>query len=446
VAKKRKVSAKQRAAARRNIKKAHAARRCRTKLKKIRHRKARRNPIAAAAAEAKRKSAKRVRAGKKAARTRKRNAGKRSGARKSPRRGKSSRAAKKAARTRARNKARRRAAARKGARKRSATRAYHRSSMSHKSYDYNKDPYAGETRRRRRKRSKHRKNPIPLAAAAPRRRRRRSSKRRVTRRRRKNPIAAAAPRRRKHRHHGRRRNPIGNPLVGGHVANPITGPAEFAAGVFGVAFGFGLASLGDRLIVTHALSTATPPMDAPAQGQIYNTESVQTALWSNFSTLGWKRMAMAFGAVVLPLGAAHVVRQHMALKSFFQLAGFGALGRTAGKMFDDGVAQMLNTNATAQRLYAPEIAATAKLNASNLAAPTPAVAGTFAGLPQGFRQPPPPPPPPVAAPRQFAGVPQSPQQPQQEAGGYVQPPVPAPTSMRYHERVNFHLMNPDGVD
>ena len=436
---KRRVSAKQRAAARRNIKKAHAARKCRTKLKHIRKRKSRRNPIAAAAAETKRghrkgrrKSAKRVRAGKKAARTRKRRHGggkRRGGARKSSKR---SRAAKKAARTRARNKAHRRAAARRGARKSHATRAYKRTSRVSKREkdELDRGGYGYETRRRRKRRKarRRRKNPIAASAAmTPRRRRRRTH-----RRSRRNPV-------RRHRHHARRRrNPIGNPLVGGHVANPISGPMEFVAGFLGVGFGFGLASLGDRLVVTHALNAAN--QDAPAQGQIYNSESPATPLWSNFSTLGWKRMAMAFGAVVLPLGAAHVVRKHMGLKSFFQLAGFGALGRTAGKMMDDGVAALATSNATAQRLYAAEIAATAKMNAANLAALPPAPPATFAGVPGAPQQPQTRP----AAPPPMQFAPPAPPAPPQRQEGYVQPNVPASTSVRLPpDRVNFHLMNPD---
>jgi hypothetical protein len=175
----------------------------------------------------------------------------------------------------------------------------------------------------------------------------------------------AMERRRHRRHHHRRRNPL---------PNPISGVMEFVGGVLGVGAGFGLASLFDRIAITHALSTTN--QDAPAQGQIYNSEALLQPIWAS-----WQRLAWAGGAIVAPLVLARFVHTHTGVKSFLQLMGFGALGRTAGKAVDDAVAQTMSSNVTVQRLYSGEIAATAKMNAANLAALPPAPPATFAGLP-----------------------------------------------------------------
>ena len=249
------------------------------------------------------------------------------------------------------------------------------------------------------------------------------------RRRRRNPIAAAPRRRRSSRskfrrsngrfkRHSRKRHYVKahttrkgvhvrrhmrNPLIHGNpIANPITGPVEFISGIFGVGAGFGLASFADRLVTTHALSTTG--QDAPAVGQIYNSEALLAPLWANMSTIGWKRLAAAAGSVVVPLAAASAFKSHMGWKVFFQLMGYGALGRTAGKMFDDGIAAAMGTQPLAQRLYGGEVAAAAKLTAATSAALPAAAPATFAGLPMGgavrqafplpvgqFAPPPPPP-------------------------------------------------------
>jgi hypothetical protein len=171
--------------------------------------------------------------------------------------------------------------------------------------------------------------------------------------------------RRRHRRHHRRRNPL---------PNPISGMMEFVGGVLGVGAGFGLASLFDRIAITHALSSTS--QDAPAQGQIYNSEALLQPIWAS-----WQRLAWAGGAIVAPLVLARFVHTHTGVKSFLQLMGFGALGRTAGKAVDDAVAATMTSNITVQRLYSGEIAATAKMNAANLAALPPAPPATFAGLP-----------------------------------------------------------------
>jgi hypothetical protein len=151
---------------------------------------------------------------------------------------------------------------------------------------------------------------------------------------------------------------------------------EFLGGVLGVGAGFGLASFVDRMIITHALTNG---QDAPAQGTIYNSEVLLTPLW--YGPNAWKRMLGAAGAVFAPLFAARFVNKHQGMKVFFQLMGFGALGRTAGKAMDDAVASLMSSNTTVQQLYSGELAATAKMNAANLNALPPAPPATFAGTP-----------------------------------------------------------------
>jgi hypothetical protein len=400
VVRKKRISTKARRAALRNLKKARAARRGGKRRRK--------NPVAAGEARrrsSKRKSAKRVRAGKKAARTRKRHKAERRGTKRRSSKRRSSkrrsghrvspkrrRAALKAARTRKRRRDTQYDDIQGAAYERKRRRKRRKSSSKRR----RKNPVSAATEAPRRRRRKRRKNPVS-AAESPRRRKprrrkgrglhytgkprtrrrrandaRRGVDRRKRRRIRRNPVARE--RRRHRRSHSRRRR---NPLP-----NPISGMMEFVGGVLGVGTGFGLASLVDRILVTHALTTATTSTqgggtDAPAVGQIYNSEALLTPIWSS-----WQRMAGAVGAIAAPLVAARFVTVHTGLKTFFQLAGFGALGRTAGKAMDDAVAQVMSTNASVQRLYAGEIAAKAKMTAAATTA-LPAIApGTFAGLPR----------------------------------------------------------------
>ena len=379
-------------------------------------------------------------------------------------------AAQKAARTRARNHTKRVRAAKKAALTRKNKRTM-KASGAH--YDADTDTYIAAERRRskrsarrnplKRRRSKaaaettskrKRKNPIAKRRAASVKRKNPIAKRRAAR---KNPIVAEAKKHKGRKHHSYRRHGtkkrayhhvkgysykrkgktvrvhrhMRNPLIHGNpIHNPITGPMEFMGGFLGVGFGFALASLGDRLVTTHALNASN--QDAPAVGQIYNSEMIDTPLWANFSTEGWKRLAMAFGAVVLPLGAASAVKTHNGLKTFFQLMGMGALGRTAGKLVDDSIAHLMSTNVTVQRLYAPEVAATTKLTSATTTALPAAAPATFAGLPfqpvvRRIANAPaplqaPPPPAPVGKPQTAAIT-------QNAAPQYTNPPVPASLSL-----------------
>jgi hypothetical protein len=191
---------------------------------------------------------------------------------------------------------------------------------------------------------------------------------------RRNPVAKE---RRRRRGHGRRRR---NPLP-----NPISGMMEFIGGVLGVGAGFGLASFVDRMLTTHALTGTAGATsqggltDSPAVGQIYNSEAMLLPIWSS-----WQRLAGAGASIVAPLVLARFAGNHPGLKSFLQLAGFGALGRTAGKAMDDAVASTMATNASVQRFYSGEIAAKAKLATAATTALPAAAPGMFAGLPRGM--------------------------------------------------------------
>lgn len=150
------------------------------------------------------------------------------------------------------------------------------------------------------------------------------------------------------------------------------------AGVFGVASGYVIASGGDRFYMTHALTGSVVNgqanlTDTPPAGSIYNSEALSLPIWSS-----WGRLGVAALSVGAPLLVASQVRSS-AWKSFFQLAGFGALARTAGKAADDGVAAlaMKMPNPTLVRLYAPEMAA---INAVAMGQQAAAPAGTFARL------------------------------------------------------------------
>lgn len=149
--------------------------------------------------------------------------------------------------------------------------------------------------------------------------------------------------------------------------------------VLGVATGYVLASGADRYLSTAPIS-GSGAQEQPPAGSIYNSEAVALPIWSS-----WQRLLAGAASVGVPLIIAGMLR-NPAGKSFFQLAGFGALARTAGKAADDGLAmvamKMTTPNPTLVRLYAPEIAAVAK--AASVIPPNqlpPAQTATFAGLP-----------------------------------------------------------------
>lgn len=148
------------------------------------------------------------------------------------------------------------------------------------------------------------------------------------------------------------------------------------AALFGVVTGFVVASGADRFTATHELNASG--QDAPAQGDVYNSEAVSLPIWTS-----WKRLVAAVASIGVPIGFAAYVKSP-AWKSFWQLAGFGAIARTGGKAGDDAIGyavqSFMPTNATLVRLYSPEIASATRQAQSALTAPAAATPATFAGL------------------------------------------------------------------
>jgi hypothetical protein len=255
------------------------------------------------------------------------------------------------------------------------------------------------------KRKRSRKLPLPRRAkrlyvvAAEKKTRRRS------RRRRKNPVMET-PR----RHHRRRRsNPVKHRR---HHArrrhNPLNGGKDFMAGVFGLVVGGLLTTGALRFASTHALTgSAGAYQDAPANGQLYNAESPNAPVWSS-----WKTMLAGGLGVVLPFGVASFVKGPGA-KTFWQLAGFGALAVVGVKLATDGIAKLTGKTMWGERLFAPEIMAQRDL-ATGVTPPAMA-APMLSGLPTSQ---------PV---RRIGSVPEQTVMQQQQPVTRVAAPAPAPT-------------------
>ena len=361
---KRRVSQAQRAAARRNIKKAIAGKRrkkacrkaagrrgaakragrrapampkhCKPKRKKGRRR-------VKSSGGGKRKSAKRVAAGKKAARTRKRHKAERAAAsRKGKRRHGKRRSGKR--------KAHRRSGKRKSAKRVRAGRKAARTRRHHKVVDHQathatpgSDAYYSMERGKRRKKRRKGRRRNPVAAI----------------------VRAANPVRRRHR----RRNPL-NPFI----RNPIQGPGEFIAGLFGVGMGYVAANLVDRLLATHPLAVSGGTyVDSPPAGQIYDSEAPLTPIWTSPI-----RFIAGVGMIFVP-GVLSRFAPGNTLKAFLQLASYGAAAQVAGKAISDGIATFAPSNPLVLQAYGGEVAAQAKLAA---------VGGGYPSAPPGFSGPP----------------------------------------------------------
>lgn len=344
---KKRVSSAQRAAARRNIRKAIAANRRKgrshTKTTRRRHRrsKRRKNPILNPLPN--------PRKGRK-----KRKSSKRSSGRSKSR--KRSAAAKKAWRTR-----KARAAARRGSSKRrgASKRKHHRKSPKRVAAARK----AAATRRERkyaRRMSTHAYGD-EVAIFEERRRGRKHSKRRHHR-----------------RHYSRRRNPL--PLVG-VLANPIGRPMQFLGKAVSLGIGYLWEDAVIRYASTHALTgTGTVLTDQPAAGQIYNSEAPLLPLWSDYT-----KLAISVAGVAAPLIAGRFVA-----RDFMNHAFLAAAVRFFGKLAVDATAQFVpqmlpSADATTLRLYGAEAAAQARLAQVNVTPAASAPAATFAGLPKGAR-------------------------------------------------------------
>ena len=196
--------------------------------------------------------------------------------------------------------------------------------------------------------------------------------------------SASEPRRKKSKRGGKKHHRRVHHR-GVRMPNPLSGMLEFFTGVLGVVLGAVSAGGVDRWRADHALvanttGSVTTYTDTPAAGQVYDTAGPQTPIWSN-----WTRLAGAVVAVAAPLSiAALVPARHRGTKTFLQLWGLGALGRTGAKAGEDVLAKTLKNKSIGLRLYTPEVAAQAELASAKVAQlgsgqdPT-----KFAGLPEG---------------------------------------------------------------
>jgi hypothetical protein len=364
---KKKRSKAQRAATRKLIARNKAARRTKKRGRKNpvaaearKSRKSRRkNPIARAGTKAGARKAAKTRAAKKAKR---------------------SRAAKKAWRTRKHG-----SKAKKHAKKSAKKSTARKGGRSHASY-VKVGKKAARTRKAGRKSSTKRKSGRTKAsykragrkAAAARRYKANSDEAAMTiyesrrRRKRRNPIAKEAPRRRRHK-----RNPVGFKAIKNPI--PLEGGLDFFSGLFAVTIGYLFASGADRMGSTHALTASSSQggyTDAPAVGQIYNSESTSLPIWSSGMRLAFNALAIA-----APLGISAFVKTR-GPKAFFQLMAFAAIARTVGKAADDGLSMALKSTSFGLRVYAPELAAASKSAQATTAALPAAAPGVFAGAKQ----------------------------------------------------------------
>ena len=240
---------------------------------------------------------------------------------------------------------------------------------------------------------------------------------------------AAESRKGRKKHRRVKRNPLAkyNPI-------PLEGGLDFFSGLFAVTIGYLFAAGADRMGSTHALTASSAQggfVDAPAAGQIYDSESPQTPIWSSGMRVAYNALAIA-----VPMGLSAFIKSK-GPKSFFQLMAFAAAARTLGKAAEDGMSLAMKSTSFGLRLYAPELAAQAKLAQATTAALPSAAPGTFAGAPkqqalngspvggntQAVKQNNAPPPAPAfdAPRREVAGAPQ--QTPSLDVGpGYVSRP------------------------
>lgn len=367
-----------------------AANKRRTKAK--RHGK--KNPIARAGTKAGARKAARTRAAKKAKRSRAAKKGHRarkarpskarkSGKRKASRVGKSSkrsRAAKKAARTRKANAEMRSARAKKAARSRK------RKGGKRKSSSKRRSPKRSSSKRRSPKKSKARRSG-KRSTASYRKAARKAARTRAAKRSRKEATKYDSGysggeygerRRAKRRGKGRRRGKR-NPLGGIRNPIPLEGGLDFFSGLFAVTLGYLFASGADRMGSTHALTASSSQggyTDAPAAGQIYNSEATSLPIWSSGMRIAFNALAIA-----VPLGLSAFIKAR-GPKSFFQLMSFAAIARTVGKAADDGLSMALASTSFGLRVYAPELAAGSKMTQATAAALPAAAPGTFAGIPR----------------------------------------------------------------
>ncbi len=173
---------------------------------------------------------------------------------------------------------------------------------------------------------------------------------------------------------GARENP--GPMA---YENPMTGAEFIVVGITGV-FGFGLGSLADRYLATHAQTdtktTSTGGYeiytDAPPAGSLYNSEAP-------LAPMNLVRWGVGLGVPIVLCVGSHFIGGPWA-KTVMQGAAVGWGLRTVGKGLDDMLGSVLKKTGLGQRLYGSEIMIANALDAvkavpANPAATPPTVAG-----------------------------------------------------------------------
>jgi hypothetical protein len=136
--------------------------------------------------------------------------------------------------------------------------------------------------------------------------------------------------------------------------NPMTGAEFIVVGITGV-FGFGLGSLADRFLATHAQTDTAKTStggyeiytDAPPAGALYNSEAP-------LAPMNLMRWGVGLGVpIVLGVGS-HFIGGPWA-KTVMQGAAVGWGLRTVGKGLDDMLGSLLKKTGLGQRLYGSEI-------------------------------------------------------------------------------------------
>jgi hypothetical protein len=289
-------------------------------------------------------------------------------------------AGRKAARTRKRNKEARRAAARK------------RKSLHKAGRKFKYVRVHGRRRKRRKGGGKKRRRRATHRKPVHRRRKRRYA-RHPRRRRRGGKLTAAI--KRSHRRHGRvRRNKRGRFSKRGHTAglivaekhrrrrrgrrrhhrvmeNPLGG-MEILVGLVTGVIGYTVSDVIDRFVVSRARTDA--------QGQPMGQRWDTAPLSDDWMVRGGIGLLVA----AVPLGAAHFVKKPV-LRSALQLFGFGAAFRLAGKIATDGATYLLKDNKDyGVRLYGTELLSRHNLGLQGLPAGLGAAPCTGCGRTDGL--------------------------------------------------------------
>jgi hypothetical protein len=137
------------------------------------------------------------------------------------------------------------------------------------------------------------------------------------------------------------------------MENPLSGVEIFVGGLTGL-LGFGVADVLDRYLATHALGgttgayTDTPPTSGTYNG-LYNATAV-------IAPMGWLRWGVGLGLTAVPLVAARWVKAPVG-RSALQFFGFGVGFRVVGKGLQTLFAYAFKNASFGQRLYDAEVRA-----------------------------------------------------------------------------------------